>query len=134
VSQAARHPDQFYRYQWVYHALQAAGVPIAVLKRDEKRITGYTAAAVARQKARMLAREAAYLLDFTIPSGRVLDKDLLKLFQEWNPEIEVTPNLFTRAVTAVLGHGKKPSGGKQYWMGFHIPTAEELKLLIAKAA
>ncbi len=81
--------------------------------------------AIARQKAAFIENEVVDLIAWTKPGGRVLDKDLLKAFREWNPEIEVTSNAFSRAVKAVTGLSKLRSNGKDYWVGFHIPTAEE---------
>jgi len=91
-------------------------------------------AAVAQQKALVLEREAAYLLARTIPGGKVLDKNLLAVFQEWNPDIEVSSYLLTTAVSSVTGLKKTASNSKQYWVGFHLPTAEELESRLVKAA
>jgi hypothetical protein len=71
---------------------------------------------------------------WTEPGGRVQDHELLKVFQDWNPDIEVTLNLFTRAVNAVTGIGKTSSNSKQYWVGFHLPTADELAIRKKMAA
>jgi len=90
--------------------------------------------AVARQKAALLEREAAYLLEWVVPGGKVLDKDLLAVFQDWNPDLEATSYLLTTAVSAVTGLKKVPSNSKQYWVGFHLPTAEELERRLARAA
>jgi hypothetical protein len=79
-----------------------------------------------KQKARLLQEEVAYLLASTDPGGRVLDDDLLKVFRDWNPDIEVSSNLFSRAVKAVTGLTKHRSDGKGYWEGFHLPTAAEI--------
>jgi len=83
--------------------------------------------AIAKQWAALLREEVAHLLGWVKPGGRTLDKDLLKVFREWNPDIEVTSNAFTRAVQAVTGMCKTPSNSCRYWDGFHIPTADELE-------
>jgi hypothetical protein len=91
---------------------------------------------VADQHRAFLENEVVDLLAWTAPGGRVLDYDLLRVFREWNPELEiaVSLNLFTRAVNAVTGLGKTPSNSKQYWVGFHLPTAEELAIRERMAA
>lgn len=85
------------------------------------------AVALAQQKKVFLENEVVDLIAWTKPGGRVLDKDLLKVFREWNPELEIefTENLFTRAVQAVTGLRKLRSNGKDYWVGFHLPAADE---------
>lgn len=90
--------------------------------------------AIANQRRALLEDDVVDLLAWTVPGGRVLDHDLLKVFRDWNPDIEVTSNLFSRAVKAVTGFGKKPSDGKQYWEDFHLPTEEELEIRTAKVA
>ena len=67
---------------------------------------------------------------------RVRDHDLLRVFREWNPELEidVSLNLFTRAVNAMTGMTKHRSNGKAHWVGFHLPTPAELGLQGKEAA
>ncbi|MBP1627544.1 MAG: hypothetical protein H6Q00_2019 [Holophagaceae bacterium] len=86
--------------------------------------------AVAKQLNQFLENEVVDLIAWTAPGGRVLDKDLERVFREWNPELEVefTGNIFSRAVKAVTGLNKTYSDGKGYWKGFHLPTPEELAL------
>ena len=90
--------------------------------------------AIADQRRVFLENEVVDLIAWTEQGGRVSDHDLLKVFQEWNPDIQVSLNLFTRAVNAVTGLGKTPSNGKQYWVGFHIPMAGELAIREGMAA
>ncbi len=82
-------------------------------------------AGIAKQKAQFLAREVAYLLESLPCEGRVLDKDLFSLFQEWNPDMEITSNQFSRAVSEVTGLSKTHSHSKRYWVGLHLPTVDE---------
>lgn len=81
----------------------------------------------ARDKQRKVALEdeVLHLLAWVEPGGRTLDKDLLKVFREWNPHLRVTAHAFTRAVGDLLGQQKLRSSGKGYWVGFHLPTPEE---------
>lgn len=89
--------------------------------RDEK--------ARAKQRQRALEDEVLDLLAWVKLGGRVLDDDLLKVFRDWNPHMEVTANAFSRAVASLTGGiPKRRSNGQGYWEGFHIPTAEELAL------
>lgn len=88
--------------------------------RDEK--------ARAKQQRHALEDDVFDLLTWVRLGGRVLDDDLLAVFRDWNPQLEVTPNAFSRAVTALTGIPKRRSNGQDYWEGFHIPTAEELRL------
>lgn len=90
--------------------------------------------AIAKQKAMLVRQEVAYLLEWTVPDGRTLDADLLAVFREWNPEIEITSNLFSRAVKAVTGLSKFYSNSKGYWVGFHLPTVTELENRLARVA
>lgn len=82
----------------------------------------------AKQRKRSLEDEVVDLLAWVRLGGRVLDDDLLGVLRAWNPHLEVTLNAFTRAVNALTGMTKLRSDGKDYWEGFHIPTAEELRL------
>ena len=92
--------------------------------------------AIADQHRAFLENEVVDLIAWTVPGGRVLDHDLLRVFREWNPELEidVSLNLFTRAVNAVTGLTKHRSNGKAHWIGFCLPTAAELGLQGQKAA
>lgn len=92
--------------------------------------------AIAKQVKRLLENEVVDLIAWTEPGGRVLDKDLEQVFREWNPElgIEFTGNLFTRAVKAVTGLSKFYSDSKAFWVGFHLPTAEELAMRQGRVA
>ncbi len=92
--------------------------------------------AIAMQKAQFLENEVVDLIAWTEPGGRVLDKDLEQVFREWNPELEIEfkGNLFSRAVKAVTGLSKFYSNSKGYWVGFHLPTAEELAIREGKVA
>ncbi|BDU74899.1 hypothetical protein [Mesoterricola silvestris] len=92
--------------------------------------------AVARQRKAFLENEVVDLIAWTVPGGRVWDKDLERVFREWNPDLEIafTGNLFTRAVKAVTGLSKTPAHGRYYWEGFHLPTAEEVAVAAGKAA
>jgi len=91
-------------------------------------------AAVAKQKARLIEQEVAYLLQGMSPGGRVQDKELLKTFREWNPDIEVTSNLFSRAVKAVTGTSKLRSDGKGFWVGFHFPDEDHQTAHLSESA
>ena len=92
--------------------------------------------AIAKQRLAFLENEVVDLIAWTKPGGRVWDKDLEKVFREWNPdlEIEFTGNLFSRAVKAVTGMSKTPSNGRFYWEGFHLPTADEVAVAADEAA
>lgn len=81
--------------------------------------------AIAKQWKAFLQKEVANLIVWMEPGGRTLGKDLLNVFRESNPELEVTSNAFSRAVKAVTGLSKFRSDSKDYWVGFHIPTTEE---------
>lgn len=82
--------------------------------------------AVAKHEAAFLENEVIDLVASTKIGGKVWDHDLLAEFQRKNPEIQVTLHAFTKAVNLVTGMKKTNSNGKRYWVGFHLPTAEEL--------
>lgn len=86
--------------------------------RDEK--------ARAQRQARLLEDLVVDLIAWTVPGGRVLDKDLLRVFRQWNPDFEITGNAFSRTVKAVTGMGKLRSNGKDFWVGFQLPTADAI--------
>lgn len=88
----------------------------------------------AKQRKRSLEDEVIDLLAWVKLGGRVLDDDLLRVFHQWNPHLNVKLNSFTRAVNAVTGMTKLRSDGKDYWIGFSLPTAAELGLQGKKAA
>ncbi|BDU74906.1 hypothetical protein [Mesoterricola silvestris] len=92
--------------------------------------------AIAKQRKAFLENEVVDLIAWTVPGERVWDKELERVFREWNPELEITftGNLFTRAVKAVNGMSKTSIGGRYYWEGFHLPTAEEVAVAAGKAA
>ena len=94
--------------------------------------------AKAKQWAAFLENEVIDLLAWTKPGGRVSGKDLLDTFLEWNPELEPhlkeNSNTFSRAVKAVTGLTQKSSNCIYYWIGIHLPTAEELNIINKTAA
>lgn len=87
-----------------------------------------TERARAKQHKRTLEEEVREFLAITLPGGRILDHDLLDAFREWDPSLPVTSNAFTRAVQAITGEEKVPSDSKRYWVGFHLPTSENVSI------
>lgn len=92
--------------------------------------------AIAKQRLAFLENEVVDLIAWTVPGGRVWDKELEQVFREWNPELELEfkGNSFSRAVKAVTGLSKSYSNGKGYWVGFHLPTADEVAVAADEAA
>ena len=90
--------------------------------------------AVAKQRAALIEDEVVDLIAWTRSGGRVSGEDLLAVFTAWNPDLLVTPREFGAAVKAVTGQSTVPIHGVRFWVGFHLPTPDELNELIWKAA
>jgi hypothetical protein len=84
-----------------------------------------------KQRKLVLEGEVVELIAWTLPGGRVAADELLEVFRQWNPDLEVTGNAFTRAVQAVTGLRKLRSNGTDWWVGFHLPTADEIAVRAA---
>lgn len=90
--------------------------------------------AIAKRRADLIENEAVDLIAWTIPGGRASINDLRATFNRWNPGINAEPTEFGRAVAAVTGLSTKVSHGTRYWVGFHLPTPEELMERSSEAA
>jgi len=82
--------------------------------------------AKAKHRATLIENEVIDLLAWTRPEGRVSSEELRTLFMEWNPDLPVTPREFAIAVKAATGQSTVAIHGTRYWVGFHLPTSEEL--------
>lgn len=81
---------------------------------------------VAMRRATFIENEVVDLIAWTAPGGRVTCADLLALFNQWNPALAITKRELGVAVKAITGLDSKPLHGVRYWVGFHLPTVEEL--------
>ncbi len=90
--------------------------------------------AVAQRQAADLEDAVVDLIAYTKSGGRVSGEDLRNLFRVWNPDLQFTDVAFGLAVNAVTGMTSKASHGTRYWIGFHLPTPEELLGFVPKAA
>ena len=87
------------------------------------------------RRAALIENEVVDLIAWTVPGGRVRCADLLATFKEWNPDIAATKRELGVAVKAVTGIESKPLHGVRYFVGFHLPSDDELAgRLLAVAA
>lgn len=89
---------------------------------------------VAMRRAALIENEVVDLIACTSSGGRMLCEDLLATFNQWNRYLGVTKRELGVAVKAITGISSTPIHGFRYWVGFQLPSKEELVLRIKIAA
>lgn len=79
-----------------------------------------------RQRVAEIEDEVTDLIAYTRSGGEVSVEKLFALYQEWFPDREIDRRLFGKAVNAVTGIKSKPKNGRRSYVGFHLPTEDEL--------
>lgn len=90
--------------------------------------------AKAKHRAALIENEVVDLIAWTRQGERVSSEELRNTFMEWYPDLPVTPREFATAVRAVTGQSTVAIHGTRYWVGFHLPTSEELAGPVQEAA
>jgi len=81
---------------------------------------------IAMRRLAYIEDDVIDLIAYTKDGGEVEIKILLDLFHEWNPDFRISPRELGVAVQAITGITSTSRNGKRYYVGFHIPSEEEL--------
>jgi len=81
---------------------------------------------IAMRRLAYIEDDVIDLIAYTKEGGEVEIKILLDLFHEWYPDFRISPRELGVAVQAITGITSTSRNGKRYYVGFHIPSDEEL--------
>jgi hypothetical protein len=71
--------------------------------------------------------EVVHLIAYTRSGGQVSVPKLFEVYRKWHPDNDVEPRVFGKVVKSVTGIESKPKNGVRWYIGFHLPTEQELR-------
>jgi hypothetical protein len=83
----------------------------------------------AQSRSRMieLENDVVDLIAYTRPGGKVSVPALFEVYRKWHPDNHVDQRVFGKMVKSVTGIESKPRNAVRWYIGFHLPTEDELR-------